>query len=127
MAGEFKQFDMKYAHNRGKTFDTICISHGAPATSDVDKKSWYEFMPGWEYCIHGREEIRNAVYRYPDHEAWQFFRVGLHGLTTQKKLYCLAWYWAQGDKDWARKIRIDNYLGALVRGGQLNDRLEILK
>lgn len=128
MAQEFRLYDEKYAFNRGKTLSNISCTHGTVAPEDyVNKKSWLDFMPGWEYVIHGREEIRDAVYRHPSHEDWQFFRVGLHGLSTQIKLYCLAWYWAQGNRQWVRKIRIDNYLGALIRGGQLNDRLEIMK
>lgn len=128
MAQEFKLFDEKFKFNRGKTFSNICRVYGTPSVEDyINKKSWYDFMSGWEYVTHGREEIRDAVYRHQSHESWQFFRVGLHGLSTQIKLYCLAWYWAQGNREWVRKIRIDNYLGALIRGGQLNDRLEIMK
>lgn len=127
MAQEYKEFDKKYVENVGMTFKNICASHGRPANEDVDKKSWYEFMSGWEYVIHGRDEILQAVYRAPGAEDWQKFRVGLLGLSTQQKLYCLAWYYAEGYKTYLKKIRIDNYLGVLVRGGQLNDKLEIVK
>lgn len=128
MAQEYKEFDKKYAENVGMTFKNICKEMGYPAIEDyINKRSWYDFMPGWQYNIHGRDEIRDVVYRAPDAEDWQRFRVGLHGLSTQTKLYCLAWYYSSPSSTYWYKIRIDNYLGALIRGGQLNDKLEILK
>ena len=130
MAGEFKEYDKLFDSNRGLTFENIQRTHGKVATEDwMPKKSWYDFMPTWEYNIHGRTEITDAVYRAKGAREWQFFRVGLHGLETNAKLYCLAWYYAHpqipNETAWMRKIRVDNYLGALIRGGQLNDKLEI--
>lgn len=127
MAGEFKKFDEEFRHNKGRTFENICKEFGTPTNSDWSgKKSFYDFMPGWQHTIYGRDEILAMVYRAEDHRDWQFFRVGLHGLFTAQKLWCLAWYYS--DKPCTpRKIRIDNYLGALVRGGQLNAKLEIMR
>lgn len=126
MAGEFKKYDEEFANNKGKTFENICKVYGRPANEDwMDKKSWNDFFPGWQLVIHGRSEILSAVYQAPGARDWQFFRVGLHGLSTNQKLWCLAWYYSQEPKDYLHRIRIENYLGALVRGGQLNNRLEI--
>lgn len=126
MAQEFKEYDKKFSKNKGKTFKNL-----GGNDSDIafyqSKNSWYEFMPTWRYTIHGREDIRHAVYKGDDAEAWQKFRVGLHGLTTRCKLWCLMTYYLQDRNDYAHRIRVDNYLGALIRGGQLNDKLEVLK
>lgn len=49
-----------------------------------------------------------------DDEGWQTFRVGLKGTSTEYKLEQLAAYY---DGTEVRKIRVDNYLKALARGG----------
>lgn len=65
-----------------------------------------------------------------DNELWQEFRVSMKGQTTQRKLEMLRNYWntqihghvIREVADYADCdicIRIDNYLKALCRGGQL--------
>lgn len=58
-----------------------------------------------------------------DNEGWQFFRVGLKGKSTENKLKMLAMYmethWAWDKPDSDEYIRVDNYLKALARGGQI--------
>jgi len=128
MAQEFKDFDREFARNRGKTFDNICESHGKPANSDWQNISCFQDLIPNFYCIvHDARGIRNAVYFSPGAREWQFFRVGLHDLETRKKLYCLAWYFSQEPKNYLRRIRVDNYLGALVRARVLDESLKILK
>lgn len=57
-----------------------------------------------------------------DDEEWQKFRLSLKGISTQAKLGLLQTYWSlhcmNDDYDdlW---IRVDNYLKALARGGQI--------
>lgn len=61
---------------------------------------------------------------------WQKFRLSLKGLTTQRKLDKLRRYWAQGVQSEERElriIRIQNYINALKRGGQLSKSGEIQK
>lgn len=128
MAQEFKNFDKEFAHNRGKTFENICKSHGRPANSDWDRVcNFKDLIPNYDYAIGDARSIRNAVYFAPGARDWQFFRVGLHDLGTRQKLWCLAWYLSQEPKDYLRRIRVDNYLGALVRAKILDENLRILK
>lgn len=78
-----------------------------------------------------------------DNEDWQKLRLSLKGRSTQNKLYMLEDYWNEGyfhfnlggvcrwsrngdctlvvdEKEWENyQIRIDNYIKALCRGGQL--------
>ena len=128
MVKEFKDFDTIFAANRAQTMNNIEKSHGKIAAEDwVDKKSWYEFAPNWVYqssFVHS--EISFAVYYSDDSEDWQKFRVGLKGLVTEAKLYCLAWYYSQEPTE-LKRLRVNNYLGALVRGGQLNSDLKIVR
>jgi hypothetical protein len=127
MAKEFKNYDELFKNNHAKTLINIERTHGKIASDDYfGKKSWAEFMPDWKYKVHSQSEVQIAVYHAEDASDWQFFRVGLKGLATDAKLYCLAWYYAQ-EGSITRRIRIDNYLGALIRGGQLNDKLEIVR
>jgi hypothetical protein len=55
-----------------------------------------------------------------DDEDWQKFRLSLKGTSTRHKLVQLKAYLAIGvDSYETRKIRVDNYLKALARGGQI--------
>src|SRR5690348_9516482 len=73
----------------------------------------------------GSRRIAQAV----DNEEWQKFRVSLKGKSTQTKLEMLERYWnawcggiglCGGAHDCDFCIRVDNYIKALCRGGQLN-------
>jgi len=65
-----------------------------------------------------------------DDEDWQRFRVSMKGTTTETKLSMLKKYWWDhhtkagmqdcGNKDCDVCIRVDNYIKALCRGGQLH-------
>ena len=121
----FEEFNAKYRSNAGKTMLNI-IGKGFKIEGDfVFKKSWNEFIPGWDYVPRTRESVNLAVYTGEGAEDWQFFRVGLKGLSTQAKLRCLQWYREHSEDKGDKDVRIDNYLGALIRGGQLNSNLEI--
>lgn len=60
-------------------------------------------------------------------EVWQEFRKSLKGISTQKKLdKCREWLdrWETGLGPLRRaEVQVDNYLNALLRGGQLVRRV----
>lgn len=60
-------------------------------------------------------EIADAV----KDKVWQSFRRELKGMTTESKLYHLAAYMNREPSSRVRRVRVDNYINALLRGGQL--------
>lgn len=62
-----------------------------------------------------QQRVLQAV-KDPD---WQQFRASLKGLDTRDKLIHLYAYWLLSDKSDEAKLRVDNYIKALCRGGQL--------
>lgn len=64
-------------------------------------------------------EIREAI----NDENWQRFRLSLKGLSTEAKLRRLDAYVSNrevtGRYNRVEQVRIDNYINALLRGGQL--------
>lgn len=122
MAKEFKNFDKKYKMG---------------SDSDLSAKELEEArkITSWPFAIvyWSLKEIRHAVYEAEGFEEWQKFRVSMKGQSTQVKLYRLKQRAIEmGEKfkdnyeqERIEKCRIDNYIGALVRGGQLNIELVI--
>jgi hypothetical protein len=136
MAKEFKDFDKKYKHLAGTALKTVIESCGLPKDAVIDVDRW-PFVSDFteDYDNH---DIRHAVYLAGEAETWQQFRVSLKGLSTKEKLYCLMWYWGVHVTPGAgahrslyawknEKIRVNNYLGALKRGGQLDSNLHVIK
>jgi len=87
----------------------------------------------------GTNATSRRIAQAVDNEEWQKFRVSMKGHTTQTKLDMLCWYVNEegehnhdGDHfDTAACdvcIRVDNYIKALCRGGQLwpNETLQTL-
>jgi hypothetical protein len=68
----------------------------------------------------GKTERSRQIASAVDDQGWQEFRISLKGLTTREKLRKLKSYLASGPggRD-TRKVRVDNYLKALARGGQV--------
>lgn len=134
MAKEFKQFDRKYAKSAGGCLHWLRDTHGVEIRQDV-----IDDLEGWAYSSSFTEEysiatIRDAVYFAEGVEEWQQFRVSMKGLSTKEKIYCLEWWYLNRvqfvSKSETRRlnlIRVNNYLGALKRGGQLNSELQIVK
>jgi hypothetical protein len=62
-----------------------------------------------------------------DDEGWQKFRLSMKGKSTATKLDMLKKYWTDNggtrtthnDDSWKINVRVDNYIKALCRGGQL--------
>lgn len=117
MAKEFKNYDKAFtkAQIERKRAQYLLGDH-----SDI--KFW-RYRDTIE--VHSNERIRECVYFIYDAEEWQLFRVSLKGLTTQQKLRMLelrydTWITSiYNETARVEKVRIDNYIGALVRGGQL--------
>ena len=81
----------------------------------------------WPFAIivHPQPTVQYAVYDSPKARDWQIFRIALKGLTTRQKLYQLRKRYREmletirADTFPVEQIQIDNYIGALQRGGQL--------
>jgi hypothetical protein len=80
-------------------------------------------MNQWPYEVTTLQfgEIMEAV----KNERWQTFRLSLKGLSTSDKLEKLKAYMRnsryedKGSLSRVEQVRIDNYINALLRGGQL--------
>ncbi len=122
----YKEYDKKYAEFSGMGLKNL--GHQIDESYLVVWTHWNQEEWG-PYLTYSQEKIQWAVYQAEGFEDWQKFRVSLKGLETREKLLCLGNYYVTHMKNNAQeeltKIRINNYLGALIRGGQLNDKLEI--
>ena len=83
-----------------------------------------EVMKAWPYPVQhtAREEIQEAI----ADPYWQQVRLSMKGISTSDKLIVCRNYMreqeAKAKTDHARRmivVRIDNYINALLRGGQL--------
>lgn len=137
MAKEFEEFNRKYAKLAGTALLQIESVGGKIAKEDIAACDHWPHMNQFteDYSM---GTINFAVYKAAGAEEWQKFRVSLKGLTIREKLYALQWYWDvhiacgvstyPAPEDWARQvIRVNNYLGALKRGGQLDSQLRVIK
>lgn len=86
-------------------------------------------MRRWPYkaVVFEMKEILAAV----DDTEWQSFRLSLKGISTEDKLSRLHERLQRHMKDGkvirVEKVRIDNYLYALRRGGQLDENFCVRK
>lgn len=124
MVQEFKAYDKKYAAFKGKLMD---YETHADSGLDMDDA---QGIQAWtiEVGKYSNAEIRAAVYFDKTAEEWQKFRVSQKGFDTRQKLYRLAYrlfYFENTEQYAIEKLRVDNYLGALVRGGQLSTDLKV--
>lgn len=125
MAKEFLAFNEKYKKLiRTDAAEDNTMKLAAAHMFDLGK--WPHAVEKWT-----NDQVRFAVYLAPSADEWQQFRVSLKGQSTAMKLarldlrYLASQHTSfEGDK-LLEKIRIDNYLGALVRGGQLSIDLKI--
>lgn len=118
MVQEFKDYDKVYSKFKHKLMQYEIDSR----TFDITKA---DKLTGWSFKIakYSNEEIREAVYFEKTAEEWQKFRVSLKGFNTWEKLYRLEYrlqHFAGTSQYMLEVLRVDNYLGALVRGGQLS-------
>jgi hypothetical protein len=118
---------------------------------DAERKKFKAFddVSGIKYWAHGyvqpdQGDVQYAVYKAVDAARWQLFRVALKGLSTRQKLRMMYVRWEMFDCDCVdygmvrgkiydadisavEWVRLNNYIGALRRGGQLNERLEVVR
>ena len=127
----------------------------AKSFKEYDKKfkgakpplTWGDLLSGltdkivrWKYAEliehHSPVEIKYAVYDSDTAEDWQKYRVSMKGMTTKQKLLALQIRYSRMlEKEEMgyhleaklERTRIDNYIGALRRGGQLNSKYEVVK
>lgn len=131
MAKEFKHFDTMFSSAEIKDCRKTWF-----ARYDLWIKNTYHTLDKWDLSVQSwtNVEVREAVYMRKDSIEWQAFRVSLKGLETRDKLKMLlarfnhVYIDAQdGEQKRIEKCRIDNYILALVRGGQLNSSLEVVR
>jgi hypothetical protein len=123
---KFEEYDKKYA-DLARTDE-----QEEPHIQDLarDTTCWY----GPHIESFPQVEVKYAVYEAADHEEWQKFRCSLKGQSTRMKLARL-WVHYQNSRANAEsikeldvaKIRVHNYLGALKRGGLLDEKGRIIK
>lgn len=132
----FKDYDKFFARFKGKAYleygcdkaDTqrylAMISSWFDLNVDEEGKSYDDFTEDYS-----TQQIKDAVYLADDAEEWQKFRVSLKGLDTKCKLWALSCYKQRHGDIALTRLRVNNYLGALKRGGQLSScgRLLVLK
>ncbi len=128
MAKEFKDFDMLYA----KYIDSY-YGDPRPLPQLYELSSIGKWMFAYGIQKWTNDQIRHAVYLSESANEWQKFRVSLKGQSTQVKLARLEMRYvykvlnaSYADRE-LEHCRIDNYIGALVRGGQLDKEYRILK
>lgn len=122
----FKDYDAKYAKLKGTALTCIEAALGKVHSSDISSITKWD-TTSLRYVTYPPETVHWAVYEHCYAEEWQQFRVSLKGLSTKEKLYCLAWRWAHGSQTHEEEVRINNYLGALIRGGCLSTTFEVIR
>lgn len=136
MAKEFLDWNTKFSSAQIAACRTKWLRRGASHEDVMSYSKWPEKVSSWD-----QEFIQQCTYHVSTAPEWQLFRVSMKGLTTYEKLYMLHNRFAElvasrasatpSGPEWAyykiEKCRIDNYLGALVRGGQLNSQHEVMR
>lgn len=125
----FKQYDKLYQHLRN-TFYSQEADEKLIRVFAEDRLTW-----PYGYNQPSPDDVRDAVYLCNTAHEWQAFRVSLKGQTTKMKVARLIWRYVHNisthhheSAEFKREVvRINNYIGALIRGGQLNVNLEIVR
>lgn len=123
VAKEFKDFDRIY-----REFTNTILEKDIYAGDE-------EYVTRWQHVVHKHspDDVRHAVYNSRTSDNWQKFRVSLKGQSTKLKLYRMGHRFArmlQNDdahEQSLERVRIDNYIGALRRGGQLDKEGNIVR
>lgn len=135
MAKEFKDYDMEL-----RTHVNTWLEYELEARHIIEAmaaKMVYWFRTD-DTVVYTEKSVLEAVYESTSAEAWQRFRVSLKGFSSKEKLARLEYRWKlmhrledEGLTTPAHtrleRIRIDNYVFALRRDGQLNKEFKIVK
>ena len=122
MTKEFKEWERRFSRQD-------IMNERARWWKEIDENdSMKQIEDRWSITVEdwAQSFVQLCVYRAGDVEKWQRFRVCLKGLSTSEKLAFLLAYFntfahRQDESTYEKeKCRIDNYIGALVRGGQLS-------
>lgn len=131
MAKEFQYFNKKYIHLAGTALKYIQTIGGSIAQEDIAAcDHWPDVYKELFREDYSQKTVHHYVYVADGADVWQKFRVGLKGLKTCEKLYCLMWYWERHSPSHSLHedaVRVNNYLGALKRGGFLDSNLHVIK
>lgn len=119
---QFKRFDKEFKNTR------LVITDRQRSLA-LHKNQWTRTV-----SEHSQHIIKHATYAAEGYMEWQQFRVGLKGLSTALKLVLLedrylikvidGSNWAQQHLE---RVRIDNYINALRRGGLLDSEYRVIK
>lgn len=129
MVQEFKEFDKIYSSAKG-TFLAYEDAAQIHVKAQEVRESRKCFRGASDVKIYTNDVIRQCVYFAEGAGEWQRFRVSLKGFDTAMKLARLEFRWyyfASTEYEEIEHVRIDNYLGALRRGGQLDQNYRIVK
>jgi hypothetical protein len=126
VTSKFKDYNKKFSKEQIGACRQRWLYNGSSHAERMSYTSWPLTVLRW-----AQWQVQEAVYLTDDHEEWQLFRVSMKGLSTSEKLYMLHNRYITLDLDnnqnWVDHCRIDNYIGALVRGGQLDSNYKVLK
>lgn len=126
---EFKAWDKHFSKAELQYFRDTSPYFTSTYDYVMSRHSWMysQYRQSWD-----QETIQEAAYKREDAREWQKFRVALKGLTTEAKLAALEIYWeihVQHSNSISisriNHCRVDNYIGALIRGGQLTTDYKI--
>jgi hypothetical protein len=126
VTSKFKDFDKKFSKDQIDACRQRWLYSGS---SHAERQSYTEWpLPVLRWA---QWQVQEVVYLADDHEEWQLFRVSMKGLSTSEKLYMLHNRYITLDLDnnqnWVDHCRIDNYISALVRGGQLDSNYKVVR
>ena len=124
MAKEFKDYD-KIFRNQVHPIIGELKSEGL-FNEDFTKEM---FCAGWDIKVDMWDQayVQECVYKMDDSDDWQLLRVSMKGLSTWLKLLVLHRYRFTKEDSTKIRCRVDNYLGALHRGGQLDSNYMVVK
>lgn len=117
---EFKRYNNQFRKER------------AQLSEEDQQRAHFIQRWNWHVSSWGQNAVQVAVYSSSTALHWQKFRVSLRGLTTQEKLFLLnrrkqATNLLDDNEAMLEAVRIDNYIGALRRGGQLDEQYRIVR
>lgn len=129
MSQRFKLYDRRYSHLIG-TVPRECSDSLLRSAGDLFSITFWKHRDKWKHPA--INDVTHAVYEAIGYDRWQRFRVALKGWSTQQKLYFLEQYWEKYclescENMRIERIRVNNYIGALKRGGVLNADLQVVR